>query len=131
MLKLKGLDHFGIEVSDMERSLDFYAQTLGMELHARFGHMSVMKCGDNDLALFERQTFPPPPESSPNPEAVVTGPSASARQTSPRPRPASPPRASPSTAPSTGVTISASISLTPTTTSSSLSHTLNKATIAA
>ena len=131
MLKLKGLDHFGIEVSDMERSLDFYAQTLGMELHARFGHMSVMKCGDNDLALFERSDLPPPPESSPNPEAAVTGPSASARQTSPRPRPTSPPRASPSTAPSTGATISASISLTPTTTSSSLSHTLNKATIAA
>ena len=59
MLKLKGLDHFGIEVSDMERSLDFYAQTLGMDLHARFGHMSVMKCGDNDLALFERSDLPP------------------------------------------------------------------------
>ena len=117
MLKLKGLDHFGIEVSDMERSLDFYAQTLGMELHARFGHMSVMKCGGNDLALFERSDLPPPPENSPNPEAAATGPSASARPISPKPRLASPPRASPSTDPSTGATTSAITSLTPTTTS--------------
>ena len=61
MLKLKGLDHFGIEVSDMERSLEFYVNTLGMKLQARFGAMSVMKCGDNDLALFERPNLPPAP----------------------------------------------------------------------
>ena len=61
MLKLKGLDHFGIEVSDMERSLDFYARTLGMDLQARFGAMSLMKCGDNELALFERPDLPPRP----------------------------------------------------------------------
>ena len=59
MLKLKGLDHFGIEVSDMERSLDFYSKTLGMEFQDRFGHMSLMKCGDNDLALFECSDLPP------------------------------------------------------------------------
>ena len=59
MLKLKGLDHFGIEVSDMERSLGFYIDTLGMEFQARFGTMSLMKCGDNELALFERADLPP------------------------------------------------------------------------
>lgn len=61
MLKLKGLDHFGIEVSDMERSLAFYTGTLGMEFQARFGAMSLMKCGDNELALFERSDLPEKP----------------------------------------------------------------------
>ena len=61
LLKLKGLDHFGIEVSDMERSLEFYTRTLGMEIQARFGAMSLIKCGDNDLALFERADLPPKP----------------------------------------------------------------------
>ena len=127
MLKLKGLDHFGIEVSDMERSLDFYSKTLGMEFQDRFGHMSLMKCGDNELALFERSDLPPATRELTEPEAAATGPSASARRTLPRPSPASPPRASPPTAPSTGATTSASTSSTPMTTSWNSSHTLNKA----
>ena len=130
MLKLKGLDHFGIEVSDMERSLDFYAQTLGMELHARFGHMSVMKCGDNDLALFERSDLPPATRKLTEPRGRGHWAFRVSETDFAQAQAHSPPRASPSTAPSTGVTTSASTSLTPTTTSSSLSHTLNKATIA-
>ena len=97
MLKLKGLDHFGIEVSDMERSLAFYTRTLGMEFQARFGHMSLMKCGGNELALFERVDLPAKSMELTEPRAGVTGPSVSAKKTSPGPRSVSPLRASPCT----------------------------------
>ncbi|MCH9036860.1 MAG: VOC family protein [Chloroflexi bacterium] len=59
MIKLQGLDHFGIEVGDMARGVEFYSRTLGMEVQARFGHMTLMKCGRNELALFERADLSP------------------------------------------------------------------------
>ena len=58
MIKLQGLDHFGIEVGDMARGVEFYSRTLGMEVQAQFGHMTLMKCGQNELALFERADLP-------------------------------------------------------------------------
>lgn len=38
---ITGIEHTGIMVSDMEKSLSFYTEILGLELLDRFGHTSV------------------------------------------------------------------------------------------
>lgn len=59
LITLNGLDHFGIEISNMEKSKEFYCRILGMKMQAEFGNMTLMKCGQNELALFERNDLGP------------------------------------------------------------------------
>ncbi len=51
-MKLEGLDHFGIEVSDRERAERFYTGVLGLAVVARFGDQTLLDCGGQNLALF-------------------------------------------------------------------------------
>ena len=51
-LQLKALDHVGLLVSDLDRSLQFYVDALGMELMRRRDGAAVIKIGDQELNLF-------------------------------------------------------------------------------
>ncbi len=54
------LDHFGIDVSDLDRAARFYVEVLGLEVAQRFGHHQVLlRCGGQMLALFARQDLSP------------------------------------------------------------------------
>lgn len=57
MLKLKALDHVGLVVSDMDRSLHFYCEALGLELLRRSDReggvtAAVLKVGDQEINMF-------------------------------------------------------------------------------
>ncbi len=62
MLRPKALDHVGLIVSDMDRSVKFY-QRLGLELLRRSEHgaegasSAVLKVGDQEINLFCRPDF--------------------------------------------------------------------------
>lgn len=57
-MKLERLDHFGIEVSDLQRAEHFYTGVLGLAVVARFGDQVLLQCADQNLALF-RVARPP------------------------------------------------------------------------
>jgi catechol 2,3-dioxygenase-like lactoylglutathione lyase family enzyme len=51
--QLQHLDHVAISVRDMNRSIDWYARTLGLEKRSLWDGEPVMMCaGDTCLALF-------------------------------------------------------------------------------
>ena len=52
-MKLKKLDHFGIEVRELERAERFYTEVLGLSVVGRFGDQVLMDCGGQNLALFQ------------------------------------------------------------------------------
>src|SRR5215470_941146 len=59
-MRCLALDHFGIDVSDLERAERFYVEVLGLEVAQRFGqHQVLLQCGSQMLALFARQDLPP------------------------------------------------------------------------
>lgn len=61
-MRLLELDHFGIDVVDLDRAERFYTEVLGLEIAQRFGHHQVLlRCGGQMLALFERRDLPPRP----------------------------------------------------------------------
>ncbi len=51
-MKLQRLDHFGIEVNDLAHAERFYVDVLGLEVVARFGDQVLLRCGNQNLALF-------------------------------------------------------------------------------
>jgi catechol 2,3-dioxygenase-like lactoylglutathione lyase family enzyme len=57
-MKLERLDHFGLEVADLERAEDFYVRVLGLTVVARFGDQVLLTCAEQNLALF-RVSRPP------------------------------------------------------------------------
>src|SRR5207249_11718029 len=59
-MRLLELDHFGLDVADLDRAERFYTEVLGLEVAQRFGHHQVLlRCGRQMLALFERTDLPP------------------------------------------------------------------------
>jgi catechol 2,3-dioxygenase-like lactoylglutathione lyase family enzyme len=52
-MKLERLDHFGIEVADLDRAERFYTQVLGLTVVAHLGDQTLLECGDQNLALFQ------------------------------------------------------------------------------
>ncbi len=59
-MQLLHLDHFGVDVSDLDRAERFYTEVLGLTVVQRFGrHQALLRCGDLTLALFERRDLPP------------------------------------------------------------------------
>jgi len=53
------LDHFGLDVSDLDRAERFYTEVLGLPVVQRFGrHQILLRCGAQMLALFEREDLP-------------------------------------------------------------------------
>ena len=59
-MRLLELDHFGLDVSDLNRAEQFYTEVLGLAVAQRFGgHQVLLRCGQQMLALFERPDLPP------------------------------------------------------------------------
>jgi catechol 2,3-dioxygenase-like lactoylglutathione lyase family enzyme len=59
-MRLLALDHFGLDVADLNRAERFYTEVLGLKVAQRFGHHQVLlPCGSQMLALFERRDLPP------------------------------------------------------------------------
>jgi len=58
-MRLLELDHFGVDVADLDRAEQFYTEVLGLEVAQRFGrHQALLRCGGQMLALFERKDLP-------------------------------------------------------------------------
>lgn len=51
-MKLQRLDHFGLEVTDLERAERFYTEVLGLTVVARMGDQVLLDCGGQNVALF-------------------------------------------------------------------------------
>ena len=62
-LKPAGLDHIGLKVTDMDASLRFYADVLGLEVvhtsgpHANGGRSATLRAGEQKVDLFYRPDF--------------------------------------------------------------------------
>lgn len=52
-MKLERLDHFGVEVRNLQSAERFYTEVLGLTVVTRFGDQILMDCGGQNLALFE------------------------------------------------------------------------------
>jgi catechol 2,3-dioxygenase-like lactoylglutathione lyase family enzyme len=52
MLRVKRLDHFGVDVGDLERAERFYTEVLGMSVAMRLADQILLRHGDGNLALF-------------------------------------------------------------------------------
>ncbi len=48
MIETRGIVHFTIPVSDLDRSLKFYTEILGMTLIRKYQHMAFLRCGTDD-----------------------------------------------------------------------------------
>ena len=48
---LKGINHITLAVSDLQRSIHFYGQLLGMKQHAKWDRGAYLECGDLWLCL--------------------------------------------------------------------------------
>ena len=63
MLNVTGLDHIGLKVTDLDRSLHFYHDVLGLEVlhtsgpHANGGRSATLRAGDQKLDVFYRPDF--------------------------------------------------------------------------
>src|SRR5215510_5642205 len=63
MLRPKALDHLALKVTDMDKTLHFYHQVLGLELlrtsgpNAEGGRSAVVQAGGQELDLFYRPEF--------------------------------------------------------------------------
>lgn len=63
MMRPKALDHLALKVTDMERSLQFYHQVLGLDLIRRSGpseaggEAAVLQAGRQKIDLFSRPDF--------------------------------------------------------------------------
>jgi catechol 2,3-dioxygenase-like lactoylglutathione lyase family enzyme len=63
MLRPKALDHVGLKVTDMDKTLHFYHQVLGLELLRTSGanadgvRSAVLKAGGQEINVFSRPDF--------------------------------------------------------------------------
>ena len=62
MLRPKALDHVGLKVTDMDKSLRFYCDGLGLELLRRSDKgpgiaSAVLRLGDQEMNLFSKPDF--------------------------------------------------------------------------
>ena len=56
MIQTRGLVHFTIPVTDLDRSAKFYQDLLGMRLLRKTPRMAFMKCGNDYLVLGKSKT---------------------------------------------------------------------------
>jgi catechol 2,3-dioxygenase-like lactoylglutathione lyase family enzyme len=52
-MKLEQLDHFGIEVNELAPAERFYTEVLGLAVVAHLGDQTLLRCGPQNLALFQ------------------------------------------------------------------------------
>jgi catechol 2,3-dioxygenase-like lactoylglutathione lyase family enzyme len=52
MLRVKRLDHFGVDVADLARAERFYTELLGMTVEMRLPDQVLLRYGDGNCALF-------------------------------------------------------------------------------
>jgi len=52
MIHVKRLDHFGVDVSDLDRAERFYVDVLGMSVDMRLPDQRLLRYGDGNCALF-------------------------------------------------------------------------------
>lgn len=57
--KLVGINHVALEVSDLERSLEFYGRLFELRLRGRSGSAAFVDIGDQFLALMQGRSQPP------------------------------------------------------------------------
>ena len=57
-MKLKRLDHFGVDVADLARAERFYHDVLGMSVQMRLADQIVMRGGETSCALFLKPDRP-------------------------------------------------------------------------
>jgi catechol 2,3-dioxygenase-like lactoylglutathione lyase family enzyme len=53
LMKLEQLDHFGIEVNELVSAERFYTEVLGLTVVAHLGDQTLLRCGPQNLALFQ------------------------------------------------------------------------------
>jgi catechol 2,3-dioxygenase-like lactoylglutathione lyase family enzyme len=58
-VRLRRLDHFGVDVADLERAERFYRDVLGMSVQMRLADQVVMRGGETSCALFLKPDRPP------------------------------------------------------------------------
>ncbi len=58
-MKLRHLDHFGIDVADLARAERFYTDVLGMTVQRRLPDQVLLRYGDGACALFFKPDRPP------------------------------------------------------------------------
>jgi catechol 2,3-dioxygenase-like lactoylglutathione lyase family enzyme len=58
-VRVKRLDHFGVDVADLARAERFYHEVLGMSVQMRLADQVVMRGGETSCALFLRPDRPP------------------------------------------------------------------------
>jgi catechol 2,3-dioxygenase-like lactoylglutathione lyase family enzyme len=52
MIHVTRLDHFGVDVSDLDRAEQFYVDVLGMSVEMRLPDQRLLRYGDGNCALF-------------------------------------------------------------------------------
>jgi glyoxylase I family protein len=67
-MRLRRLDHFGVDVADLARAERFYTEVLGMTVEMRRPDQVLLRYGDGSCALFLEPARPPlDPETIENP----------------------------------------------------------------
>ncbi len=67
-MKVKRLDHFGVDVADLARAERFYTEVLGMSVAMRLPDQVLLSYGDGSCALFFKpDRTPGDPETIRNP----------------------------------------------------------------
>jgi catechol 2,3-dioxygenase-like lactoylglutathione lyase family enzyme len=59
MTRLVGINHVALEVSDIDRALDFYGRIFDLRLRGRVPGAAFIDIGDQFLALMEGRSGPP------------------------------------------------------------------------
>ena len=64
MIRLREMDHFGIEVTDLEQARRFYCELLGMRFLQNLGADGLLlRCGERNVALHLNPALAPPDRS--------------------------------------------------------------------
>jgi len=66
MIRLARLDHFGVDVGDLDRAERFYTDVLGMSVVMRLPDQRLLRYGDGNCALFWK-----PGRAAPDPGLIA------------------------------------------------------------